>query len=237
MPTPALFLHIQKTAGTSVIHVFSRYYENSMISYVDFHGHKSEDFLNTRFVSGHFGYSFAENLMKSRYSFTFLRNPIDRVLSFYSYCQRSNPEKYAVYKLAQQVSFDEFLDMGMTHPQIMPFIWNHQTWQIASGWGNIEKRALLSYPPDEMLNDAIANLDQFDYVGFTESFDADMTMILANLGIVEHEGIPKANTTENRPQKNELPSGTLDRLRRVTELDQLLYDHARLTFKNSRIEK
>jgi len=34
-------------------------------------------------ISGHFGYGYANKLMKDRISFTFLRDPVERVLSLF----------------------------------------------------------------------------------------------------------------------------------------------------------
>ena len=52
-----------------------------MISHGDFSGYKPEDLYNTYFISGHFGYYYARSLMATRYSFTILCDPVERVLS------------------------------------------------------------------------------------------------------------------------------------------------------------
>lgn len=226
MPKPSLFLHIQKTAGTSVVNTVQQYYGNSVICHLDYHPHKPTEFCQTGFVSGHFGYDYAHKLMKSRYCFTFLRDPAERVLSFYYFCLRSNPKDYTVYKMAQEQNIDDFLDAGLDHPQIKPVIWNHQVWQLASGWGNAARKSIFSYDEKDLINSAISHLAQFDHVGFRETFDEDMNIILNEIGIKNVSQIAKANVGHNRPRIEDLPSSTRDRLRRITELDQILYDHA-----------
>jgi len=67
---PALFLHIQKTAGTSIVEYAKRYYP-SIISHADFLNHKPEEFSEVQFISGHFGYEFTKYHMPNRYSFVF----------------------------------------------------------------------------------------------------------------------------------------------------------------------
>jgi hypothetical protein len=230
---PALFLHIQKTAGTSVVRVACNVYEN-FISHYDHHGYKPEAFRYAAFVSGHFGYDYAQPLMKSRYSFTFLRDPAERVLSFYYHCLRSDPDEYTIYRLAQEKTIDDFLDMALDHQQVRSHIWNHQTWQLACGWDNIARTSILQYDDDQMISEARAHLAEFDYIGFTETFDRDMSVILDNLGISFSAEAPRINAGGSKPLPEDLPSSTRDRLRRITEMDQALFDYARSLRLNKR---
>ena len=227
MPIPALFLHIQKTAGTSVVHTVRKYYKNDVVSHLDFHLHEPAAFNGTGFISGHFGYDYAQPLMHSRYCFTFLRDPSERVLSFYYFCLRSDPEEYAVYKLAQTNSLDDFLEMGLAHPQVRAFIWNHQTWQLACGWGNCAKKSIAAYDEKEMIRLAKTHLSEFDHVGFKETFDTDMATILNRLQIKKRTGpVARTNVSPRRPPVEDLAPSTRDRLQQITMLDQSLYDHA-----------
>ncbi|MEW6077217.1 MAG: sulfotransferase family 2 domain-containing protein [Thermodesulfobacteriota bacterium] len=226
IPVPALFLHIQKTAGTAVVRTVSGYYEK-VVSHLDYHGCRPDDLDRTDFVSGHFGYGFARELMPSRYCFTFLRDPVERVLSFYYHCRRSDPGQYPVYRLAREKSLDEFLDLALEQPQVMSYVWNHQTWQLACGWGNRDGRYIVDYDPEQMITDARDHLAEFDYIGFTETLDRDMAVILERLKITLSAGIPRINAGGARPRPEDLPSSTRSRLRRITEMDQMLVDHAR----------
>ena len=230
---PALFLHIQKTAGTSVVQTFREFYGEDIISHLDYYGHKPEEFRNKRFVSGHFGYSYAQHFMKSRYSFTFLRDPAERVLSFYYFCRRSNPDEFPVYKIAQEQTLNGFLDMAIDHLLVKSCIWNHQTWQLSCGWGNALKKSVVIYDEEQMINEAKAHLCEFDHVGFTETFDEDMGIILNDLGIGSSCEMKKENVGHQRLRTNELSSSTKNRMRRITEMDQALFDYA----KSSRIKK
>ncbi len=223
---PALFLHIQKTAGTSVVKMCREYYGETLVSHIDYRGRKPESFEETGFVSGHFGYGFARPLMGSRYSFTFLRDPVERVLSFYYFCCRSDPDAYEIYRLTQENTINDFLDMGLDNPRVKTHIWNHQTWQLACGWGNPSQKSILDYDGEAMLGEARTHLAEFDYVGFTESFDQDIHVILNSLGISRSAKALKTNAGGPRPRKTDLSSSIRERLARLTELDQTLYDSA-----------
>ena len=221
-----MFLHIQKTAGTSVVETARNFYKGSVISHGDHQGQSPKAFKKTGFVSGHFGYDYARRLMKSRYSFTFLRDPVERVLSFYYYCRRSDPDEYPVYRLAQEQPLDAFLDMALDHQPVKSYIWNYQAWQLSCGWDNLARHSILTYDPSKMIDEARAHLSKFDYVGFTETFDRDMGVIFKRLGISGAGPLLKTNVSGPRPRVTDLPSSTRNRLRQITELDQILYDYA-----------
>ena len=92
-PKPALFLHIQKTAGSSIVDLARQAYgsdevvshgdfflqpaPSSLDALVDAKGDGSREFADHAFISGHFGFGFAQPMMQGRYSFTFLRDPIE----------------------------------------------------------------------------------------------------------------------------------------------------------------
>lgn len=164
--------------------------------------------------------------MKSRYSFTFLRDPVERALSFYYHCRRSDPDQYTVFRLAQEKTIDQFLDMSLDHVQVRSHIWNHQAWQLACGWDNMARKSISDYDETQMADEARAHLTEFDYVGFMETFEADKVAILNNLGIRRSAWPPRANVGGPRPRIEDLPSSTRKRLRRITEIDQVLFDHA-----------
>jgi hypothetical protein len=241
---PAIFLHIQKTAGTTIVELArSAYGDQNVISHGDYlkgidycpctgvvgvDEKLLDDFDNIPFLSGHFGYGFAKRYMPGRYSFTFLREPIERVLSFYYFCRGCDPKQYAHYKLSQQVTLDEFLQRGMVDPEIKNFIWNNQVWQLASGFGELKTRPLSAFKEIDLLELACEHLDEFSHVGFAETFEADRDHILRDLGIVPPEARVVLNANLGRPIYSDLPQSTKDLLFELTELDRVLYQKARL---------
>jgi len=82
-----LFLHIQKTAGTSIVDWVRPFYgSENFVSHGDYlngrtddelekivnaRGKAPRDFKDFPFVSGHFGFDFARQIMDKRFSFTF----------------------------------------------------------------------------------------------------------------------------------------------------------------------
>lgn len=164
--------------------------------------------------------------MPGRYSFAFLRDPIERVLSFYYFCKGSDPKEFELYQLSQKVTLNEFLQKGLVDPEVKNFIWNNQVWQLACGFGALDPRPLSSFEEIELLELASKHLDEFSYIGFAETFEADRDRILRDLGIVPPETRIVSNATLGRPIYNDLPQSTKDLLLELTELDRILYEKA-----------
>ncbi|MGB3880570.1 MAG: sulfotransferase family 2 domain-containing protein [Diaphorobacter nitroreducens] len=239
-PRSAVFLHIQKTAGSSIVDLARAAYGSDQVTshgdfllppkeldaLVDARGSDDPKLQNRSFISGHFGYDYAKKIMVRRYSFTFLRNPIERVLSYYYFCRTRNPLEYEIYALTQNLSLDEFLKLGFERPSVKACIWNNQTWQLANGYGHTNGRNILSYGDKEMLDLAIGHLNNFSYIGFAETFEKDRDCILRSLNINPPQGKVVSNANPGRPTLEDLPRTTRDLLVELTHLDRALYKAA-----------
>jgi hypothetical protein len=226
---PAVFLHIQKTAGTSVQEMARQAYGNdNVISHGDYERLGLEACKSIPFVSGHFGFAFAEALMPGRYSFTFLRNPFDRLISLYRFCLTRPAAEHPIYEAAHAGNFEDFLERK--HSDIhWASVWNNQTTQLHLGWG----ARILGLPPTwpwefterELLEGAVAHLARFDHVGFQETFSADVRHIFDALGapyIAERH----SNVAASRSVYRDLPIRTKLKLYEVNKLDWMLYEEA-----------
>lgn len=224
---PAVFLHIQKTAGTSLIEIIRAHYGNNIITHGDFSARNYEDLVDIAFISGHFGFYFAKPFIHNRYSFTILRDPVERVLSLYYFCRNQNSSEYPIYHLARTLDIENFLRQGMNPGRIHSHIWNHQVWTLASGRANPEGQESHEHDDEEKLLDlAISHLEKLSYVGFTESFEKDSVAILAALGIPVPETKIVANTTPGRLGRNDVSERTLELIAELTRLDQIMYAKA-----------
>ena len=137
---PALFLHIQKTAGSAIVYVLREFYQNSCINYGEFAGKDPEQLRHVTFISGHFGYDYVKDLIHTRYTFTFLRHPGERILSLYYFYLTRDPDQFPVYKFAQEHGLEEFLAAGLQTGMVKKHIWNHQAWQLAHGWYSLTNK-------------------------------------------------------------------------------------------------
>jgi Sulfotransferase family len=236
---PAVFLHLQKTAGTSIVNVARQFYGNgNVISHGDFMSGTDQlaaadkvgqpDPVQSRFgdilfISGHFGYDFTKRFMANRYSFTFLRDPVERVLSAYYYYKKCDPNKFKHYETAQCLPLDEFLGLAFTDPVIKALLWNYQVSQLAVGWSAVDNFALND---SRLLELALQHLDEFSYVGFTETYKKDQDNILKAIGITMPVGNHKSNANPGRPLFDGLPQSSKNLLLELTVLDRQLYETA-----------
>lgn len=224
---PALFLHIQKTAGTSILHLARQYYGDSLASHGDCWGKSPEQLRHVRFISGHIGYHFARPLMEGRYTFTFLRDPAERILSMYYFCRSRDPAEFIIYQKAHELSLAGFLEAGLDDPWVRKNIWNNQVWQLAHGYAHIDGRTIADFGEDELLRLAKEHVATFSHVGLTERFQEDAKPVLGALGLPKMKEMPKINAAEWRPPASAHDQAIRRGLEKLTELDRELYEFAR----------
>jgi hypothetical protein len=223
----ALFLHIQKTAGTSLVSAARSIYGKSFVSHGDCWGNSPSALSSKRFVSGHIGYDYASTLMQDRdFNFTFLRNPLERILSMYYFCKNRDPSEYVIYHKANTFSLEQFLEEGHRDPWIKKNIWNNQVWQLAHGYAHLDNRTIDAFSQDELLDLALQHMDKFHFIGITEQFENDGAYVLKTLGFPQECSIPRVNVTANRPSLDQQPAKILNLLESLTELDWKLYNYA-----------
>ena len=236
----ALFLHIHKTAGTSVQEMARKAYGNEqVISHADFEHLGVKECQSYEFVSGHFGFAFARQLMAGRYCFTFLRDPIDRLLSLYNFCLTRDPAENSLYSFAQNKTLEGFL-RDCHETQHFPMVWNSQVWQLAYGRGHTlagsREINLKDVDRLSLLADANANLTQFDHVGFVHTFNQDIQTIFRDLG-APNVVSKWSNATKGERRATEETPVIRALLDEMTELDRALYDLAVQTYQAPAIRK
>lgn len=227
----ALFLHTQKTAGTSIQDIARDVYgDHNVASHDDYVTLGIEGCAKLPFVSGHFGMEFARPLMKGRYCFTFLRNPITRLVSLYSFCSTRQSDDFPIYAAARRTSFKGFLQLAVDgNTDVRHAVWNHQVWQLAFGHGaalaDVDQASMDDFGTDELLAMAKRNLRLFDYVGFVETADEDIVKIFNQLGRPNATAV-RSNVTATGLKLDSLSSDVIVLAGSLTYLDQLLYDYA-----------
>lgn len=221
-----LFLHIQKTAGTSIVNAVRAAGVPDVPSHGDCWGQDPARFMNHPFVSGHIGYDYAHALMKDRYSFVFLRDPVERILSMYYFCRSRDPGEFRIYQRANELGLEDFLAAGFSDPWVRKNIWNNQVWQLAHGYAHLDGRTIDKFDQQELLSMALVHLREFSFVGFTESLEQDRVDVLDALGLDLPEGSGRANEGPDRPGTEELSDSAKASLKELTALDRVLYDEA-----------
>jgi len=232
-----IFLHVPKTAGTTLHHILERCYPRNQICSFKDPNYRSElenfQKLSTetreayRLIKGHLSFGFHRHLPGRSTYITFLREPVARALSFYHYA-RSHPEHY-LYPLLG----DDHVDLKILLRQRTPTtheLFNLQTSMVAGDeWDDPER------PADRAaLERAKQNLrSHFDVVGLTEEFDTSLGLLRRRFGW-KVRFYTRKNVTRRKDQIDNLDPETHSLVREANALDIELYQFARELFDAQR---
>jgi hypothetical protein len=233
-----IHLHVPKTAGTTLSRMLRlkllRWPPANWFDHATVMGYYNVPWLDRRyeimralpehrqrrvrfFGSHHFGYGVHEHLpaMRSPVYFTFLRDPVERVISTYSFLKKEDrvPDGMSLMEFAlQPTPFRTFhFDNG-------------QVRFLAGEHGDVVDVPFGACTP-EMLDRACARLDEMFFVGIVEDFDASVCRFADRLGMRSMVYATSQQAT-NRLQRDDIEPATLAALRAMNELDQRAYDHA-----------
>lgn len=228
-----IFVHIMKTAGSTLAHITDRQYPAGTI--FDEGRLQGDDYLRVaqvsprkrmgvRLLRGHMPYGLHTHFgpRPVRY-FTFLRDPVERVVSYY-YHIRHHPEHYLYDAVvAQRMSLAEFLDSGHSR-----FVANAQV-RVISG-------AYLEPPiggvTPAMLQQAQANLARrFVVVGLTERFDMALLLLRRALQWEAPIRYTRKNVGRGRPRVEAIAPETIARIEALNRFDRALYEYAETLFQ------
>lgn len=226
-----IFLHIPKTAGTTLHHIIDRQYPEKSIFSLGPYAQKSikkfkqmsdEQKARTRMLQGHMGYGLHRFIPHRTQYFTLLRDPIERVISFYYFIRRNEQHYLFDFVETENRSLKEFMES-----QVTPMVNDAQVRMISGVW--------LDTPFGEctpgLLESAKVNLrDNFAVVGLTERFDETLLLLKRQFGWT-NVFYRRQNVTKSRPTKNDLPPDILRSIVDANKLDIQLYEYAQELFE------
>ena len=218
------FLHKPKTAGSSLRALLTRIYPAEQLflaaglaDIARFIIKRQSEVNGYRLIGGHFPFGFHQpHIQQFRY-FTFLREPIDRVASFYYYTSRSPQESDYLTIRNQQLSLSDYVcglynkenDNGMVRK--------------ISGVGT---KLPYGQCTTALLDQAKENINQhFAFIGFQEQFDQDVKKLCETFQW-PYSQPEKTNVTQNRPAVSALSQSTVDTLSENNQYDLALYQWA-----------
>ena len=228
-PTTVIFLHIPKTAGTTLDQIIFRHYRRREIygtGLVAQEGVKTFQNMDEarrqkyRLIKGHLSFGFHQFVPGPWTYFTFFRHPIKRTLSHLYYIQRA--PKHPLYHLIKEKKMDlkQCLEAGLD-----PMLHNGHTRLLSGVWA--EARAGTCNVED--LEKAKANLKQVKVIGLTEQFDASLLMLGKAFGW-NNLFYTKKNVTAGRPTIETLSPENLEAVQAANQLDMELYNFAETLF-------
>ncbi|MDX1416559.1 MAG: sulfotransferase family 2 domain-containing protein [Candidatus Promineifilaceae bacterium] len=228
---PAIFLHIPKTAGTTLHRIIESQYKpeelftfgsDAHAAVEDFKRRDLQERSKIRLLRGHMAFGLHAYLPSTNQYFTILREPFARIVSYYNFILRT-PDHY-LYEIvdANNMSLSDLLQSRL------PLMMNDGQVRLLSGvWGN----APFGEVSDDMLETAIRNLDEyFIVVGLTEKFDQTLCLLQTALGWSSDILYKRHNVSRKGLTKDQLPEAATALVRKYNQQDIQLYAHAKRIF-------
>ena len=169
-----LFIHIQKTAGTSV----SKFLKNNI--------EDAQDYLRP-----HSPLNLVDNqIYLQYYKVAFVRNPFDRLVSWYSMIAKNQKS----FKAIQNIKNTVHKQVLMNSSTFSEFIFNCEHVTSNSGWKPFHKNQV------DYITDNNGRIDM-DFIGKFESLDKDFQAITKYLNI-QNITLPHVNRTDHKDYRH-----------------------------------
>jgi hypothetical protein len=227
----AIFLHVPKAGGTTLQTIIERHYRPSETFFA---GTLVQDALESlrktdtevreriRLATGHIPYGLHDDLPGRHSYFTVLREPIDRVVSFYYFVRQNDAHYLHDFASTVDLGLAGFMRSGAS-----VMLDNAQTRLISGVWSQVPYGEL---SPDALELAKRRLRDRFDVVGLAERFDETLLILGRRYGW-KHLYYRRQNVTARRPQVDALDPEQRRAVAEHNRLDQQLYQYAQELFE------
>ncbi len=232
-----IFAHIPKAAGTTLHRIIEQQYQRQEIysiyptpltpdaSFTHLVNLSAEQRAQIRVLKGHLLFGLHTCLPRPCTYFTLLREPVDRVVSFYYYVRQNHQHYLHDHMLAQNLSLQQYIESHATVAND-----NFQVRILAGAQG-----IAYGHCTREMLDDAKSNLQKyFSVVGLAEQFDATLLM-LKRAFQWRSVFYVRQNVNADRPKLTDIPPDTLAVIKEHNRLDSELYQSVKQAFDDQLI--
>jgi hypothetical protein len=232
-----VFLHIPKCGGTTLHNMLRQWYqaENVHAERLNrLYGYTAASLASSVVFSGHYDYYSTRLIPGPKRMISFLRDPMDRLVSLYNFHRAHSPTIIERNNLQLPRWANEHnIDTYFAHPTIRehPAINNSivryfsnmpQIAHILKG-GSIKNVTL-----DDMLDQALRNLETFAFVGFMDQYSADMDRLAATLNQDPPAEVRKYQVLDdlmdNNPDMRKIDKQKPNQASRDTMEDLVAYD-------------
>jgi hypothetical protein len=224
------FLHMPKTAGTTLEHYIEGNMQNASICphtvMPQILPLSAKELAAFDLIHGHFNYNLLERLPKDTQTITMLRSPVARAISHLKHI-RSNKSPTFWMKKYLPIN-DMTLDEMVQEEVVQKFICDYQLRRLAVDVNlNEFKEPMVLHTPFRLeqhhLDLGKKRLESFDAIGITERFSDSVKLLNKTFNWQEAVEIPSLNVS---PTKDEISEKSIQKIKELTSLDQALYEHA-----------
>ena len=222
-----LFLHLPKTAGTSLRHALQEAYGTEAVSpHVNacFLQNNDLELLNRfTFICGHLSFSDAHRLFPDAAIMTVVRNPIERCLSWYWYARSASIER---------IDDAEFLDVQAAKHYEPETFFSLPSAVVFHNIHNRMTRQLGGHACDRHINleaafkQAQITLKQCIWIGRQDQLDHDLQRLSRLFPKLSNQAMPRINVTTNRSAASTLNKTIMEKIQTHNYFDHSLYEQA-----------
>jgi hypothetical protein len=226
-----IFIHIPKTGGATLTRLLLQQYPpaqvfvfnyNFLAAVAQFSKKSQAELAEYRLFCGHLYFGLDRQLPMPCTYFTFLREPVERVMSQYYYEQTRTVDGFGRPQKPLQFSLLDFVRLPQHHEAR-----NYQVRVLAG------VRAVRGEPPvtRAMLETAMENLNtRFSMVGLTEEYDTSL-LLLQRAFDWHLPSYTRRNVTKAKPSRSRIEPHVLEEIAEQNSLDSELYAFAHNLFR------
>ena len=233
-----IFMHVPKTAGTSLRHIVqSQFQPHNVFEFYNlktlppkvrkgiakYNSLSEAQKQAIKFVSGHVGFGLHEFLSRPCTYITVLRDPVERVISYYYFLLRNQNE------IVKNKTLPEFIEtFGGVHNSMTCYL---SGLTLQAQLQGCDAKLKSQQFDQETLAKAKENLkNYFKVVGFVDRFDETCILLQKILGWNIPAFYVRKNVAKHPHATKEIPPETISLIHQYNELDLSLYNYAREIF-------
>ncbi|QHT70199.1 sulfotransferase family protein [Rhodocytophaga rosea] len=231
-----IFLHIPKTAGTTFKQIIQRNYARNVRFGLDgeekymtgqkFRNLSYEERNNIKLLGGHinFGMHNSFNDKNNVKYITFLRDPIQREISYYNYVLRIKQHVHHREVIEKKMTLEDYITSDM-HKMLL----NSQTKQIVGMQGGLQSESVIF--SGNILELAKNNINEhFIFSGITEQFDKGIILLYKILNWKFPLYYRSLNIAPNNLKYSKISDKTMQLIADQNQLDIQLYEYVKNAF-------
>ena len=246
------FLHLEKTAGSSLINVLAAQFHPLQIDADpdrNYPPHERRPFPHASYAAqrdaalvwGHYDLPSLRRLDAGSEAFTLcvFREPGQRILSLYYYWRANQADQAATVRCARETGLLAFL--RTRDPLIVNYIDNLYVRRLTGLYATAAADPV-AQTPDDALDAALACLSTLDFVGMSGRLDDSLALLGKRIGFTPPLHTPQVNVLARSERNSVLPYRPTPRetvtpeiaaeLERLTRLDRVLYRQVEQRFEH-----
>ena len=241
---PIFFFHIPKTAGSTLRNLLREHFAPTYVcptwSWTTLLDLDKAELARYKLFQGHYYGQSGFVISQPCFSFTILRDPIERALSHYGHVVR-DPEHYLHQRAMALGSLDAYLEDPVTKMTVSNFqarmlaldvdieaVYKELTDEQKATWflEQFVETNEFGMNEQELLAAAKMKLETFDFFGVTERLSEAIALLCYKLSWKYPEKIMDLNVNTSRPKRGDVAQSTIAKLEQLNAVDIALYEWA-----------